>query len=143
MKEYAFGIKELEIASDKEVRFKISEDNKEVQLAQINQYRETALELQERQHSHEIGMAKNNLDVKKGIIPQLDSVHEEVKRQVVKQEVERIISHLFGSSGPPKATSPYYYPSLDMRISWSIFLSVVIDREFFYIYPLFLFKGKK
>jgi hypothetical protein len=80
-------------------------------LAEIEQNQQTTFEVQARQHEHERSMAQKLLDAKKGIMPQLESTNEEVKTQVVRQGVSRIMSHYFNSSGPPKAQSTFDYPN--------------------------------
>jgi hypothetical protein len=93
IKEADARISELKIASDRDVRFKVSEDAKIIRLAEIEEARQTALDLQTRQHEHEKSMAQKVLDDIKDIGPQIESTHEEAKNQVVKQGVNRIMSH--------------------------------------------------
>ena len=71
------------------------------------------------------------LDDKKGIIPQIESTHEEVKVQVVRQGVNSTMSHFFSSNGPPTAQSTFEYPNLEVRVSWFLFVSIFTYREFF------------
>jgi hypothetical protein len=131
IKEQDARLDELKIICDKEVRFKESDDAKIVRLAEIEQARQTTLELQTRQHEHERSMAQKVLDDKKGIIPQIESTHEEVKVQVVRQGVNSTMSHFFSSNGPPTAQSTFEYPNLEVRVSWFLFVSIFTYREFF------------
>ena len=133
----------MKIASDKDVRFKVSEDAKTVRLAEIQEARQTALDLQTRQHNHEKFMAQKVLDDRKGIGPQIESTHDEVKNQVLKQGVNRIMSHLFNSCKSPSAQSPFDYPNGEVRITWFLFISLLTYWEFSWMYFLFLFRGKR
>jgi hypothetical protein len=134
---------ELKIISDRDVRFEVSENAKIIRLAEIEESKQTALDLQARQHEHEKPMAQKVLDDRKGVGDQIESIHEEVKTQVVRQGVNRIMSHFFNSGKPPTAQSTFYYPNVGIRISWFLFISILTYRGFVWIYFLFLFRGKK
>ena len=82
IKEHDARLAELKIITDRDVRFKESEDGKIVRLAEIGQARKTALGLQQQQHDHKIFMVQKTLDDKRGIVPQPESTHEEVKVQI-------------------------------------------------------------
>jgi hypothetical protein len=141
----------LRIGTDKDVRFKESEDSKIIRLAEIRETRQTALDLQTRQHNHDIIMAQKALDAKRSIGSQIESTNDEVRTQVVRQGVSKIINHYFNSGKPPSPPLPpsspsahslFDYPSGEVRITWFLVISLLTYWEFVWMYFLFLFRGK-
>lgn len=145
IKEQDARLEGLKIISDKEIRLTESEDLKIVRLAEIAQTRDTTLLIQARQHDHEKFMAQKLLDAKKGVMPQIQDAHDEVKQQVVRQGVNRIMSHFFSSNDrpPPTAQSTFEYPNLEMRVSWFLFITILTYKDFVWMYLIFLFRSKK
>jgi len=145
IKERQAEIDELRIISDKEARIIESEDSKIVRLAEIAQARETALLIQARQHQHEESMAQKLLDAKKGIMPQVQEAHVEVKQQVIRQGIGRMMDHFFNSNGrpPPVAQSTFDYPNLEIRVGWFLVITIFTYKEFVWMYLIFIFKSKR
>ena len=123
--------------------------NESIELAKINKTHETQLELQRRQHAHERSLAQPpSKTVESCVHDQVDNIHSNVKQNVVREGITRLVERIFEKGGPPpkgpmSATSPYDSPAFEGRLGWFVFVSIIVYRDFIWMYFTFNFKGKK